>query len=77
MKTQTADDEELLRRWCCDGKCQQGRNCPKAVPIPAEACTDVGHFDDDGVETFGVVILLGIIVVSVIAIISFIAGYYL
>lgn len=82
MKTETriyddGTEPDVLRRWCCDGKCEQGRICPKIAPPPAEACTDVGHFDDDGVETFGAVILLGIIVVAIIATISFIVGYYL
>ncbi len=30
---------------CCNGNCAQGRQCP--MRNAAEACTEVGHEDDD------------------------------
>lgn len=78
MKTETriyddGTEPDVIRRYCCDGLCKQGRDCPGAPP-PAEACTEVGA--DDGLETVGRVALLGIVIVVTIAAISFLAGYF-
>lgn len=64
----------VIKRWCCDGRCEQGRFCPGA-PAPAEACTEVGV--DDAPETLGTLILIGGLVVAVVAVIAFTAGYLL
>ena len=52
----------------CD---QQGRH-----PEAAEAATEVGVKDDDGLETVGQVALLGIVIVLTVAAISLLAGYF-
>ena len=52
----------------CD---QQGRH-----PEAAEAATEVGVKDDDGLETVGQVALLGIVIVLTVASISLLAGYF-
>ena len=52
----------------CD---QQGRH-----PEAAEAATEVGVKDDDGLETVGSVVLPAIIIVVTIAAISLLAGYF-
>jgi len=52
----------------CD---QQGR-----LPEAAEAATEVGVNDDDGLKTVGQVALLAIVIVVTIAAISFFAGYF-
>lgn len=48
---------------------QQGR-----YPEAAEACTEVGI--DDGPETLGTIAVAGALVVAVIVVIAFLAGYY-
>ena len=77
MKTEThlyddGTEPDVIRRYCCDGLCQQGRNCPGA-PAPAEACTEVGV--DDAPETLGTLMVAGALVVVVIGTLAFIAGY--
>ena len=52
----------------CD---QQGRH-----PEAAEAATEVGVKDDDGLETVGGVALLAVVIVLTIAAISLLAGYF-
>lgn len=52
----------------CD---QQGRH-----PEAAEAATEVGANDDDGLETVGKVALLAIVIVVTVAAISLLAGYF-
>jgi hypothetical protein len=52
----------------CD---QQGRH-----PEAAEAATEVGVKDDDGLETVGSVVLLAIVIVVTVAAISLLAGYF-
>lgn len=52
----------------CD---QQGRH-----PEAAEAATEVGVKDDDGLETVGSVVALAIIIVVTVAAISLLAGYF-
>jgi len=51
---------------------QQGRH-----PEAAEAATEVGAADDDGLETVGGVALLAIVIVVTVAAISLLAGYFL
>lgn len=64
----------VIKRWCCDGRCEQGRFCP-GVPAPAEACTDIGV--DDAPETIGTFVLMGVLIILIVAFISFFAGYWL
>lgn len=45
-------------------------------PEAAEAATEVGVKDDDGLETAGQVVLLAIVIVVTVAAISLLAGYY-
>lgn len=52
----------------CD---QQGRH-----PEAAEAATEVGVKDDDGLETVGGVALLAVVIVLTVAAISLLAGYF-
>lgn len=81
MKTETrlyddGTEPDVIRRWCCDGRCNQGRDCPGA-PSPAEACTDLGADDlIDGTKALGIALFLGALVVSVISAIAFIVGYF-
>lgn len=79
MKTETrlyddGTEPDVIRRWCCDGKCKQGRDCP-GVPAPAEACTEVGA--DDGLEAVGSVVVIGIVVIALIAAVTFVVGVFL
>ena len=48
---------------------QQGR-----YPEAAEAATELGV--DDGPETLGAVVLMGMIIVAVIGVIAFLVGYF-
>lgn len=48
---------------------QQGRH-----PEAAEACTEVGV--DDGPETLGSVVLMGVVIVAVVGVIALLVGYY-
>jgi hypothetical protein len=50
----------------CD---QQGR-----YPQAAEAATELGV--DDGPETLGAVVLMGVIIVAVVGAIAFLVGYF-
>lgn len=80
MKTETriyddGTEPDVIRRYCCDGLCKQGRDCPGA-PAPAEAATEVGAADDDGLEAVGGVVLLAIVIVLTVAAISLLAGYF-
>ncbi len=34
-------EPDVFRRWCCDGRCKQGRDCPGIMP--AEAATEIGQ----------------------------------
>ena len=52
----------------CD---QQGRH-----PEAAEAATEVGVKDDDGLEAVGGVALLAVVIVLTVAAISLLAGYF-
>lgn len=77
MKTETrlyddGTEPDVIRRWCCDGLCNQGRDCPGA-PAPAEAATDIGM--DDGPEALGAFVIAGALVVAVIATVSIFLGY--
>lgn len=79
MKTETrlyddGTEPDVIRRWCCDGLCNQGRDCPGA-PAPAEAATDIGM--DDGPEALGAFVIAGVLVITIIATIAFLAGYFL
>lgn len=85
MKTDTREyddgtEPDVYRRWCCDGKCEQGRLCPKHMP--AEAASDVGQEPDfysmnmmlEETAKFA----LAVVAVSVVIIVvSFLAGRYL
>jgi hypothetical protein len=78
MKTETriyddGTEPDVIRRYCCDGLCKQGRDCPGA-PAPAEAATEVGA--DDGLEAVGGVVLLAVVIVLTVAAISLLAGYF-
>ena len=82
MKTETrlyddGTEPDVIRRWCCDGRCNQGRDCPGQAPAPAEACTDVGAEEPEGVELLGTAIILGALVVVIIGTLAFLAGYLL
>ncbi len=46
----------------------------KDHPDPAEAATEIGV--DDGPETLGSVVLMGLIVVAVVGAIAFLVGYF-
>lgn len=77
MKTETrlyddGTEPDVIRRFCCDGLCQQGRDCPGAPP-PAEACTELGQ--DDIPSNLGAAILTAGIAIVVIAVLSFLVGY--
>lgn len=81
MKTETriyddGTEPDVIKRWCCDGRCNQGRNCPGA-PAPAECCTEMGVEDTDGTNALGTALLLGALVVAVIGTVAFLAGYFL
>lgn len=45
------------------------------IPPPAEAATEVGV--DDGPEALGTLVLAGVLVVAVIGVAAFLAGYFL
>lgn len=52
MKTETriyddGTEPDVIKRWCCDNRCMQGRYCPDLAPAPApaEACTELGYED--------------------------------
>lgn len=66
-------EPDVIKRYCCDGRCEQGRNCPGA-PAPAEACTEVGH--DEGPEALGTLVVAGLLVIAVIGTLAFIVGYF-
>lgn len=79
MKTETIIHDDgteptTINRFCCDGMCNQGRICPGA-PAPAEACTEMGV--DDAPETLGTLVVVGALVVAVIGVAAFLAGYFL
>jgi hypothetical protein len=49
MKTVTREytdgtEPDVVARWCCDGLCDQGRDCPVK---PAEAATEIGQEEPD------------------------------
>jgi hypothetical protein len=49
MKTVTREytdgtEPDVIARWCCDGLCDQGRDCPVK---PAEAATEIGQEEPD------------------------------
>lgn len=44
------------------------------APPPAEAATDIGM--DDGPEALGSLVVAGVLVVTIIATLSFLAGYF-
>lgn len=44
------------------------------IPPPAEAATEVGI--DDAPETIGSILLIGVVVVLVVLVASFLAGYF-
>ena len=49
MKTVTREytdgtEPDVIARWCCDGLCDQGRDCPIK---PAEAATEIGQEEPD------------------------------
>ena len=85
MKTDTREypdgtEPDVYRRWCCDGKCQQGRLCPKNMP--AEAATDLGQEEPNFyswnyvLEELGALVVWGIGVVALIGLIGFLLGRY-
>lgn len=58
-------EPDVVKRFCCDGRCEQGRHCPALHP--AEAATEVGQ-DEDVTRLFRVGDLLaGIVIVAVLA----------
>ncbi len=86
MKTDTREyddgtEPDVYRRWCCDGKCQQGRLCPKNMP--AEAATDLGQEEpnfyskelmlEEAAKFALAVVMVGVVIVLV----SFLAGRFL
>lgn len=80
MKTETrlyddGTEPDVIKRWCCDGRCNQGRDCPGQAPPPAEAATEIGAEEVDGTRALGTALILGVVVVTVVAILAFIAGY--
>ncbi len=46
----------------------------KDHPDPAEAATELGV--DDGPETLGAVVLMGVVIVAVVGVIAFLVGYF-
>lgn len=63
-------EPDVIKRWCCDGRCEQGRNCPGA-PAPAEACTELGASSEDNApEILGAIavaaVLVAVVVVTVL-----------
>lgn len=46
------------------------------IPPPAEAATEVGAADDDGLETIGRVAVFAIVIFVTVAVVSLLAGYY-
>jgi hypothetical protein len=84
MKTDTREyddgtEPDVYRRWCCDGKCEQGRLCPKNMP--AEAATDVGqepnfYGREFLLEELGALVVWGIGVVALVGLVAFLVGRY-
>ena len=50
---------------------QQGRH-----PEAAEAATEIGVDNDDGPETLGSIVLMGVVIVAVVGAIAFLVGYF-
>lgn len=78
MKTETrlyddGTEPDVIRRFCCDGLCNQGRECPGAPP-PAEACTEIGQ--DNSIETLGTFVVLGFAVMAAIVSIALAIVYF-
>lgn len=78
MKTETrlysdGTEPDVIRRWCCDGLCKQGRDCPEAPP-PAEACTEIGT--DDGLEAVGSVVIVAVAAIAIVAIVALVVGVF-
>ena len=46
------------------------------APPPAEAATELGVDDDDGLEAVGEVALLAVVIIVTVAVISILAGYF-
>lgn len=46
------------------------------IPPPAEAATEIGASMDDAPETLGTLVVAGVLVVVVIAVLAFLAGYF-
>lgn len=45
------------------------------VPPPAEACTEIGA--DDGLEAIGSVVVVGVLIIALIAAVTFVVGVLL
>lgn len=55
-------------------KLPQGCDYQGRHPEAAEAATEIGA--DDGPEALGRVVVFGAVVIAIIAVVAFIAGYY-
>jgi len=86
MKTDTREytdgtEPDVYRRWCCDGRCEQGRACPKQMP--AEAATDVGQDDPNFynrqfmLEELGSLALWALGIFAAVALLGFLVGYFI
>ncbi len=84
MKTITREytdgtEPDVIARWCCDGLCDQGRNCPVK---PAEAATEVGQEEPNFysremiLEEVGKFAIGVLIVLAVVGSIALLVGYY-
>ena len=74
MKTETiiysdGTEPDVIKRWCCDQRCEQGRQCP------AEACTEVGHIEDN--ENTQGLVLIGIVCFALVVFIAAAVVYHL
>lgn len=63
-------EPDVVKRFCCDNLCGQGRHCPALHP--AEAATEVGQ-DDDTPRLFRASDLLAGI--AIVAVIAFLTGW--
>lgn len=76
MKTITREytdgtEPDVISRWCCDGLCDQGRDCPVK---PAEAATEVGQEEPNFYSTQYVLEEFGFIIVGALTFIALIGG---
>lgn len=76
MKTITREytdgtEPDVIARWCCDGLCDQGRNCPIK---PAEAATEVGQEEPNFYSGKYLLEEIGVFLVGCLAIFAVIGG---